>query len=233
MFIPRSRALLLDVDGVLLQHPKILDMVATKADRYVKQELSISSKQAKEVNRILYSSCGHTHLGLKTLLTSKKHTIRDFNHYIYTPDLIHYLSTLRQDPDVSQAREDMKHVLHVCSKTNIPVYILSNAPIEWCSQVLRILDIPLYERNILSSDHDLFLTQDVLKPDPTLYKNVEQYLKQQHQDEFIQLLFVDDNFRNLVPVMHTSSWIPIFFSPTTSIPSMYSVKSLRDIAQLV
>lgn len=233
MFIPRSRALLLDVDGVLLQHTKILNNVAIRADRYVKHKLSLSSEHGKSVNQLLYSSCGHTHLGMKHLLASQKQTIQQFNHEIYTPDLINYLATLRQEPEVIQAREDMQHVLQVCQKTNISVYIFSNAPIEWCAQVLRILDMPIHERNILSSDHDLFQTQDVLKPDMQLYRNVEQYLMQQHQDEFIQLLFVDDSFRNLVPIMNSSSWIPIFFSPSLSIPSMYSVKTLRDIAQLV
>lgn len=233
MFIPRSRALLLDVDGVLLQHQNILNIVATRADRYVKHELNLTTEHAQGVNKLLYTSCGHTHLGMKHLRASSHHTIRHFNQDVYTPDLINYLSTLRHDPDISHAREDMQHLLQVCQKTNIPMYILSNAPIEWCIQVARLLDMPIHERNILSSDHDLFESQDLLKPDAALYKNVEQYLMQQHQDEFIQLLFVDDSFRNLVPVMRSSSWIPIFFSPTLSVPAMYSVKTLRDIAQLV
>ena len=229
-----SRALLLDVDGVVFRHPATLKKVATKVVKYVSHRLSVPDlRQAESINTVMYQYFGHTFTGMKTLYDVDD-TPAGFTRFVYDQDMIASLVACpTSDGDLAKASVDLKYVVRSCHKRGIDVYLFSNAPGIWCSTVLSKmrLDTIIPPDNILSCDHDVF--EGGLKPDKLVYDNIWNYIAYKDRDQDLQLHFVDDTLVNLMPVLGDSRWRPIWFRRADADPiNMRGCRKLTTIDNL-
>ena len=233
-----SKALLLDVDGVILSQPRVLHKLGHKAVQFVHQHVPGKRNilQAAEINTMLYTTFGHTHRGVREIYGKKALPVSAFNDFVYDKDLISYL-TMHANDDILQVRgEQIRKLVEHAMECGVPCYIFSNAPDVWCNTLLDILDMSTWipHQHRLTSSHPVF-QDDLLKPDATLYKNVATFIEQSHHDA-MQLIFVDDSLTNLVPVIHSVGWKPVLLkSNDTPLVSerLFHAQKVEDVMALI
>lgn len=178
-----TRTILLDIDGVIVRDPLLLEHVRNNVICYVKTKLP-GCKDPSRVNSILYKMYGHTGLGLNKAFQIDT---SDFNKKVYTPKLInHLLDSFKS----SEFIEDSKILREMAEKTKIVLF--SNAPLEWSS---RVRDEISHRMSISYDGH--------MKPDINAYVNFN------HKNKYV---FVDDKIDNLKPIQSFSHWKPVHFS---------------------
>jgi FMN phosphatase YigB (HAD superfamily) len=233
-----SKALLLDVDGVILNQPRVLHKLGHKAVQFVHRHVPGKRNilQAAEMNTMLYSTFGHTHRGVRELFGKKAVSVAAFNEYVYDKDLISYLTMHANDEFLQTRGEQVRNLVEYAVDRGVPCYLFSNAPDVWCNTLLDMLDmntwIPFHNR--LTSSHPVF-QENLLKPDTTLYKNVATFIEQSHRDT-MQMVFVDDSLINLVPVLHSTVWKPVLLKATDAFcvsDNLHHAQKLEDVMPLI
>lgn len=233
-----SKALLLDVDGVVLNQPRVLYKLGHKVVQFVQNHVPGRKNilQASEINTMLYTNFGHTHRGLRELYGKQIPSIAEFNKSVYDKDLISYL-TLHENDEVLKVRaEQVRRLVEYATSHNIPCYLFSNAPDIWCNTILEMFSMTtlLPSSHRLTSSHPVF-QEKLLKPDSALYANVATYIEQTHRDN-MQLVFVDDSLVNLAPILHSSGWKPVLLK-TNDTPFMseklFHAQHIDDVMTLL
>lgn len=230
----RSKALLLDVDGVIIKNQRLLINVATNISKYCAKKLHLSPNEAVRVNNILYNEYGHSYRGLRKAY-GIINSLDDFNHAVYDWDVMHQLSQLRDDLPHSLHSQRLRELATVCRIKGFPIYIFSNAPFEWCQMALDVSGLSTYvpTRNIISCDHEVarHLDEDGFKPVKRVYDKLYDYIGfEEHQDT--TLVFVEDSFKNLVPVIGTSKWIPVYYNGEIPAHNELQVVTATDIGEV-
>lgn len=226
-----SKAILLDVDGVIMRHPPTLAKVSHRIDKFVAKTMGVSNVHGAKINHRLYKTFGHTYLGLRTMYPQTG-TLQNFNEFVYTDDVLQKIHDSTYNVDVIEHIIQVQRFLSMCKESNIPVYMFSNAPRIWCETVNRAYNLGEWipDHCILSSEHDLF--RGHLKPNPDIYSTLQQYLCFEYKNEEMKIVYVDDSFVNLVPIMGNSYWKPILFesqmAPFQS-PKIYHASSFSHI----
>lgn len=234
-----SKVLLLDVDGVVLQNRRVLSYVKSKVTNYVRANVPgiHSLRDAEHLNRVLYTSYGHTHTGLKAIYGKSAPSLENFNQMIYDEDTLNFLvDSHHLDRDASYRAHDIKHLLDVASIKDVPVYLFSNAPGVWCNAVVDTLALRDYfpsSDQMLCGSHPVF-QNDLLKPDPRLYKAVAGLMNYVHRDRGdAQILLVDDSWANLRTILHDPNWSALYFPAGESVnivsPRVKTVHSMTDV----
>jgi FMN phosphatase YigB (HAD superfamily) len=126
----------------------------------------------------------------------------------------------------------MRYIVKTCKNNDIDLYLFSNAPHVWCKTIIESmhLDKHITEDQIISSDHDIF--QGLLKPHKAVYDTFQKYVSHQHHDDCLELVYVDDSFQNLMPVMRNPYWRPIFFNKEGACirnNRMYTIRNLTEM----
>lgn len=191
-----SRLLLLDFDGVILKRHKLFDQIKARCYQYVDTYIGVRNPQKiKEVNDQLYSSYGHTVLGLQKL--GYDASIKEFNHYVY--DFLDYSKLKKIDyTDVQQLGD----VIDYCDRRNVDLCITSNAPDTWVYNVLKAMSTDFTHLKTLSS-----ITSQHLKPTNEYFETVN------NKFESCQHLYcVDDKLVNLLPIASNPRYTPIMVS---------------------
>jgi FMN phosphatase YigB (HAD superfamily) len=210
-----SRVWLLDFDGVLMRHPKVLQRVSHRVVEYVRQNTGgyLSQADATRINRELYGRYGHTHLGMKKLFRPQS-TLADFNRFVYEPGFIQGLyREFGKDPSIAEDFSQWKFWLElqqreIDSGILDKVHIFSNSPSSWVEPWLATSPIAECIDDILGSDHPIFMdkTDVLLKPALELYERLEVF-HEPHQ----MLYFLDDSLLNLEPISKRPQWTPVWF----------------------
>lgn len=225
-----TKTVVLDVDGVIFRHPPTLQKVYKRIQAYVSKTSGSPIEHSERVNEIMYSHFGHTFIGLQKFY-NKKLDFQSFNDYVYTEDIVNTVMHSIYNVDALHHLIDLQQFLKTCSMQNIPVYMFSNAPHRWCQQVQKSSNLSLWipDDHIISCDHDVFQSskQQSLKPQPAVYKTLQDYLSHRHNSNDVEIVFVDDSLTNLIPVLDAPRWRPVLFSD--KYPSLESYK-LRQIA---
>lgn len=216
------RALLLDMDGVVLHrsHPA-LQTVSNKAVRYVSRSLNVSLLHAERINKMLYTEFSHTLLGLRHVYEVDRRVV-DFANDVYDRHSMQQLVQGCRDHTPTKIRAaEVAGLLHRCQHAGVPAYIFSNAPSEWCLSALDELSLlgdrsgMIPEERVLGSDHVVFGKRRdnrvCLKPAPLLYESVEKLLKHTARSLDVSIDFVDDSFKNLVPIIGRPGWTALHF----------------------
>jgi phosphoglycolate phosphatase-like HAD superfamily hydrolase len=125
----KSKALLLDVDGVIIKNRRLLSNVATNITHYSAKKLHLSPKDAIRVNKLLYSEYGHSFRGLKKAC-GVTCSLDNFNHEVYDTNIMSELLELRDDFQHSLHAQHLRELAVACKTKGIPIYIFSNAPFE-------------------------------------------------------------------------------------------------------
>lgn len=217
----RPKVLLLDVDGVVFTHKKTLDHVSHNIVQYCAKELKVSSNQALSINKLLYTEYGHSYRGLRKMYNIDK-SIDHFNTCVYTHDVLQSVES--SDHDMLQHLNFMqlKQMVLRCQCEGVPVYLFTNAPLQWCRSVLKVSGLGRYipEEHVLSCDHDVmtFHEDDGFKPVDAVYDTAQKFIENMHYLDDPIFIFMEDSFKNLVPVIGKSSWFPIYMDAKMNIP---------------
>ncbi len=213
----QRKVVLLDVDGVVYRNPRVLQHVGHKCVKYVSKKLQIDLPAAQNINKTLYQKFGHTLLGMQRVYDMHiEDILEEFNAYVYDRTTMKYLKESGHDESMDHLRQEMKDFVEFCNYKDVPVHLFSNAPYRWCREISHMLDIAnvVPSQNIIHSGH--LEMGYYLKPERTVYKQVETYLRYMYQDEAhedcLKFVFVDDSLTNLVPVMDRKDWIPIYMN---------------------
>lgn len=231
MVVNVNRAVILDVDGVMLRHLPSMIKVSRRIDKFVAKTAGVSNSHGSRINQHLYKTFGHTFVGLQKMYP-KTITLDEFNDFVYTEDVIRSIHHSTYNVDVIEHVIILQRFLEACKTAGTPVYMFSNAPLVWCDAVKHAYNLRKWipESSIISCQHDVF--QGFLKPNPIVYETLQQYLRFEHQNDGLQFLYVDDSFVNLVPVLDKPLWKPILFeaelSPMAS-PKLYHASSFDHI----
>jgi len=189
-FVPhRSKALLLDMDGVILHHPKASALIKGRVEKFIETILDMPPEEAIPINKFLYQSYGHTTIGLEKIY-NKQVSIKEFNANVYDPHTMLIAQYLSPEEETFEQGREVRELVQRCFEEGIPTYIFSNAPMVWCqwaSWLLRLNNlIPV--KNMITCDH---LNGGFLKPDPNVYDFVAGMIRTD------DLLFIDDTLINL------------------------------------
>lgn len=236
-----KKVLLLDMDGVVLHHPNIQYYVSMRASSYVREKLkpqvsTIEYQQAENINKILYTTFGHTLTGLNKIFYME-HSIQDFNNYVYDDNMMKFLSTFENELNINDRIKEIRFLLECCEKKNVPVYIFSNAPNKWSEMIVEISKLSIEKQNIIGSDHKMFedKMEQFLKPYHPMYRRVQMLINEKHA-EYPEMIFVDDAMMNIKPCFYMKQWKPILLSPqspTMNMPQFSIRSSIHDILELV
>jgi|APGre2960657373_1045057.scaffolds.fasta_scaffold00921_5 FMN phosphatase YigB (HAD superfamily) len=217
--LARGRAILFDVDGVLVRNRAVSAAIEKRVVNYVHTRANVPLDCASRVNRELYSAYGHTHTGLKAAYRIKD-TIHDFNTFVYDDKTI--LECYRELVSSSEACDGARALF--TELRGAPVFLFTNAPDVWADAVVQALGLNIrMERRLTSSSFGL-------KPDDATYARVAAYAKADAGVE--TLVFVDDQLRNLVPVLNMPDWQPVLYAPDSPELHIGRAKVVNTLAAL-
>ena len=192
------KAVLFDVDGVLIRNPSIAAAVEKRAISYVQSRAKLhGTREAEMVNRKLYKSYGHTHTGMK-FVYGVKDTIEDYNAHVYDKQTLSYcFNELVKGDNLSTVQ-----TIKTLQMLSVPVHLFTNAPSIWAHVLVEALDLQLHSGRCITSSFGVKMTGDT-----SLYKKVLDHVA--HLDGVGQVVYVEDTFHNLSPIMHLLSLIHI------------------------
>ena len=203
------KSLLLDVDGVLVRDKLLMNHLNENCVKYVQSKMP-DSKNAREINRLMYMTSGHTARGLHNnfgIDTS------DFNEKVYDKKLIEHLSEVLSTFEFQQ---EAKYI-HEWTKDYWKVTLFTNAPAVWAGTVARAISDEIYIRagpeNAMSGH---------LKPDEAAYSDFPKTYTN---------IFVDDSLKNLATARRMPNWHPVHFSQEPADPRTWcrTVGSLWEL----
>jgi FMN phosphatase YigB (HAD superfamily) len=238
----RTAALLLDVDGVILHAPRALGRVAQRARDYVQRELGLTDhRYATRVNKLLYSEHGHTLLGLRKVFGAPLST-RHFADAVYDAETLALLRAEENRMDFQWRVQEARGVMLRAAELGAPIFLFTNAPKSWAKIVYDAGKLSQYlpESHILASDHPLFANS--LKPDPEVYKNLADHLRDQGVVSPVpkashgRLVFVDDSYGNLAPTLSDPNWRNVHYSPggpMIQTKRLVTVKRLAEVRNVL
>ena len=205
------KALLLDIDGVLVRDRNLMKHLSTNCANYVRFKLP-DCKDPVETSRLLYLGYGHTARGLERGFGIDT---RDFNARVYDNSILDHLArVLATDEFQAEAAE-----IHSLTRHGWKLRLFTNAPWVWAHKVaLAIGD----DVNVRCSGNP---SDSPLKPEP------EAYMFSLSPDGFN--VMVDDSLKNLATARFIPSWKCIHFteepkSHATWCPQVSSIRELCD-----
>lgn len=184
------KSLVLDIDGVLLRDKALMNHVKRNCERYVKAKIP-DCKEPARVNRLLYSTCGHTARGLQNLFGTDT---SDFNEAVYDVPLRTHLWDVLGSTEFQKEAAD----IHKFTHQGWGVTLFTNAPIEWAGDVARAIGTDV---NVVCPSSNV--VDSPLKPEATAYRNFAKH----HTH-----IFVDDSLANLNTARWLDNWHPVYFN---------------------
>lgn len=185
------KTLLFDYDGVILRSYVASKTISRRCTKFVADVVGVRNlHQAEVLNRGLYTSYGHTALGLRAL--GYDISIKDFNKQVYKNIDYNELGICEADFDIPQ------------NTKNEPLYIFSSAPDEWIIGTLGAIGV---SRNILDKICIIRSTdQELLKPDIKVFCDIS---SQYGGSEYI---LIDDSFLNISNAIQVKGWKGIWIT---------------------
>lgn len=195
-----SKTLLLDFDGVILRNKSIEKHLIKKIEKFSQRYLKITNSDlASSINRQIYSTSGHTLIGLQNFGCPV--SLRDFNDEIYNIDY-HSLYQLNYDNKMENDILSLRKLKSWCDDRKIKIFIFSNSPDIWCRSFLDLMSSEFKNIEILNNFNSSFF----LKPQDSFYNYIEKIINTD------LIYFVDDKWINFNPVFSKNKWVNIFFS---------------------
>lgn len=236
----RPKVVLLDMDGVVIRHPTVFKILTNRVNSFVRQKVNphMSMDKASKINEVLYTEFGHTVIGLQKVYDSNI-TNKDFCDMVYNKPFLDYVDILDQDPEFLEQALDFQKFVAACNKQEIPVYIFSNANYTWCRSILDMMKISsMKDNSIISCDSEAYTdvkNEVCLKPNKITYMKAMQHIyKTTKSRDNLEVVYVDDHIRNLIPVMHNKFWTPVWMNNSKKKYNIHSenMHTINDINQL-
>lgn len=212
MFTQPPRVLLLDFDGVVFTDRRMLSRVASRAVRFVHRKVNPgwSAADAARANEFLYKNYGHTWKGLTQIYPGQRQTsLREYNKYVYHDSVIKHARKYKAC-SASHDLQAIQHVQALCKKHDVPIYIVSNAPLAWVKSLNDAMGIGLPTANLLTCDHEVM--DGCLKPDLAFYNKAVLYIRDREGALYsdAEFVVVDDSFYNLMPLVNIPGFAPVW-----------------------
>jgi FMN phosphatase YigB (HAD superfamily) len=184
------KSLLLDIDGVLVRNPLLMEHVKDNCVRYVASKLP-HCKNPHETNRVLHLGYGHTARGLAKAFQIDT---KDFNEKVYDKRLMEHLAEVIYGTEFQQEAKE----IHELTEKDWKVTLFTNSPVEWAVPIGRAISDNVY---IDCAGHDVSKTP--LKPDAARYVKYPKHMT---------ILYVDDSLKNLGTSRYLPNWHPVYFN---------------------
>ena len=238
----RPPTVLVDLDGVLVRPHPIHNRIANRCTRFVTKFIPGIRDPHKiaELNRVLYTTYGHTVLGMHHCLkcgtaaaagtagtvgtagtagtvgtAEYADLLRGFNEFVYGMLDDGPTDAMLRNMDSREAREFLSAVPDA--------RVFTNAPTEWVRAVSSITGLDLNPAD----------AGGFLKPDPRAYAAVTS------ADKGGEVILIDDAMINMLPVMADARWIKVLFcaepqdAPVRLRHDFYTVSNLQQAAGIV
>jgi FMN phosphatase YigB (HAD superfamily) len=233
---PRSKVLLLDMDGVILRHPPAFKMLGKRVSHFVRRKVNpfMTEEKAEKINHILYKEFGHTVLGLQKVYDSNI-SVREFCDMVYDKHFLEYIRNLNKEDDFMNYTVDTQQMMEYATEKGVPIFIFSNANQKWCQAVLDAMDIgDIPPNHIIGCDSEAYqnMKDMCLKPLPITYtKAIQHVYRVLGEKEEKQMIYVDDQMQNLAPIMHNKFWKPVWLNADESKPSLHTknISTIQDL----
>jgi len=190
------RVCLVDFDGVILRNPNVSNTIKKRIVNYVGRVAQTKCPITSDrLNSYLYKTYGHTMIGLhKVFGEEKAGSLKDYNGYVYDGFQL-------DRTDYYECRKELTHwekFVSTMKEHEIPVWIFSNAPKEWCSNFIG-------DRGDVNYVYD-HIPYDVynLKPNSVVYSKVDDMFSDQ------KIFFIDDKKDNFL-MRGADNWVNILF----------------------
>lgn len=222
--IKSKQIALVDFDGVILKNTKPNKIILKRIENYVSQQLGIKNdKLIKSINKQLYQACNHTIYGLK-VLDCIDTDLSTFNKNIYSNLDVEW----KLDDNEIRNWENFYNFMYI---KNIPIYIFSNAPKTWCNHFIKDYNVQYINDHISSYPPVIFPKDELLKNDINLYQAITNKFNKHN------IIFFDDNFANLKPVLKHPKWTSVLINDDADFTfklnnGMYIMKELSNIDHL-
>jgi FMN phosphatase YigB (HAD superfamily) len=209
-----NKVFVFDMDGVLLKHQRLSKIVSKRSVSFVKEKVNryMSDDKASKINEQLYKNFGHTVIGLKHIFDESV-TLQEFNDYVYDYELLSRMHLYDKTNEFWENTVNVNSIISKLREKNIPFYIFSNAPCEWCKNSLDMMNIDNIEDKFIigcdSSIHNKEHDIGILKPYIHGYENIDNLFA---NDDNIQIIFIDDQQLNLRPVISSPKWKAILLT---------------------
>lgn len=201
-----GRLLLLDVDGVVVRDPLLMQHLTCNIREYIRAKLPEAPEPAK-VARLLYNRYGHTGRGLTSAFGIDS---SDFNEKVYDASIMEHLACVLASKEFQEDADSIREI----SRSGWDVRFFSNAPEKWTQPIAKAI----------SDSVDWRQEQLWWKPDPRAYT---------HYSIDDQKFFVDDSIKNLWTANYMWNWRCIHFSPNKQKDSKFlTIGSLWELGLL-
>jgi len=184
------KSLLLDIDGVVLRSPLLMEHLKDNCVRYVAAKLP-QCKDPRETNRVLYLGHGHTARGLAK---SFHVDTSDFNEKVYDKSLMNHLADVIYGSEFQQEAEE----LHRLSESGWKVTLFTNSPVEWAVPIAHAISHNVF---IDCTGHDV--SKSPMKPEAARYTQFPTHM---------QHFYVDDSLKNLGTARWLPNWHSVYFN---------------------
>ncbi len=199
----KPKVCLLDFDGVVLRNPMIHRTVKKKVVEYVQDRAKIKdSDRADQLNQYLYTKYGHTMIGLNNIYGKEvSGTLENFNQFVYENLPISSGDFFSSRKEINCWHTFIDEMYH----HDIPVYIFSNAPKDWCLNFLG------KEKKIGYIYDHVPYDVDHLKPNQVAFDKVSEMFPDQ------KIFFIDDKMNNFVHTVGKRRWVNVFFQDPSNV----------------
>ena len=191
------KSLLLDVDGVVLRNPLLMNHLKENCVSYVRKKLP-ASKDPYATNHVLYLAHGHTARGLQRVF---KIDTSDFNQHVYDKPLLNHLADVIDTADFQYEAAQ----IHELTREGWNVKLFTNAPWVWASKVALAIG------DVVSVTCPGNPAESPLKPEPEAYMFAQHHLN----------IFVDDSLKNLGTARYLANWQCVYFNEGPKEPNLW------------
>lgn len=192
-----SYVALLDFDGVILRNTASKKFIQQRVNTYFANKLpNVPPKLLHALNHEMYSSYGHSHIGLKEFRIPS--SIIEFNNFIYSD----IPSNLKW---TSEEQKDWTSFYSYMNECDIPIYIFSNAPKEWCQHFINFNNykVQFIQDEVPFMKHPQ-LSEEMVKPRKGIYDLLKMKFARK------KVIFMDDKLCNLQPSVGDPRWINVW-----------------------
>jgi hypothetical protein len=184
-----AKSLLLDIDGVIVRDPLLLQHVKNNCVEYVRTKLP-ECKDPIRTNEHLYLAHGHTARGLQMTFNTDT---SDFHEKVYDKRLMDHLTEVIYGTDFQREAE----IIHDFTRKGWDVSLFTNAPEQWATPIALAIGDTI---GIKCAGPDASTSH--FKTDSSFYKG---FPGNPH-------FYVDDSLKNLGAARFLPNWRAIHFT---------------------
>jgi len=189
-------------------------IVHYKASKYVQRcaPTPMSFQCAQGLTQAFMSYYGHASIGVEKAYSTDK-ALQSYNRHVYDTDTVDVLRYFFDTPEGERYKDDIMNrsneLVDTCKSLDMPIYLLSDAPLNWCLPLVECLALPVPSSNIINTSN----SSGLVKPQPEFYLFAEEYIRYKTKKRDVRLYYVSDRDLDIDPVKKHHAWLGIKYDP--------------------